>query len=72
MQADMSALLDCETNTQQWRRNFIRVSASLHIKGYAHLVKDLYVSASNAVLWSHLIKETKVKESKRQRSVLNE
>jgi hypothetical protein len=27
LQADMSALLDCETGTQHWRRNFIRVSA---------------------------------------------
>jgi hypothetical protein len=29
LQADMMALLDCKTETQQWRRNFIRVSASL-------------------------------------------
>ena len=38
LQADMSALLDCETGTQHWRRNFIRVSASL-IEGYAHCIR---------------------------------
>jgi hypothetical protein len=38
----MNALLDCETETQQWRRNFIRVSASL-IEGYAHCLRELCV-----------------------------
>jgi hypothetical protein len=66
MQADMSELLDCETKTQQWRRNFIRVSASL-IEGYAHCLRELSaVSFKCSATPDISIKETKVIESERQ------
>jgi len=37
---DLDALLDSETNSQHWRRNYIRVSASL-IEGYAHCLREM-------------------------------
>lgn len=37
---DMMALLNGETETQHWRRNFIRSSAAL-IEGYAHCLRDM-------------------------------
>lgn len=40
LQEDMNALLDDETNTQHWRRNFIRTSAAL-IEGYAHCLREM-------------------------------
>lgn len=40
LQADMNALLDSENDTQHWRRNFIRGSASL-IEGYAHCLREM-------------------------------
>ena len=42
LQEDMTALLDGESDTQQWRRNFIRASASL-IEGCAHCLRDICV-----------------------------
>ena len=35
LRSDLIALLDSESASQHWRRNCIRVSASL-IEGYAH------------------------------------
>ena len=40
LQADMNALLDGENETQHWRRNFVRASASL-IEGYAHCLREM-------------------------------
>ena len=40
LRADLAALLDSETDSQSWRRNFIRVSASL-IEGYAHCFREM-------------------------------
>ena len=40
LQADMTALLDSESNTQHWRRNFIRSSAAL-IEGEAHCLREM-------------------------------
>lgn len=37
---DLSALLEGESNSQHWRRNYIRVSASL-IEGYAHCLREM-------------------------------
>ena len=37
---DLAALLDSESNSQHWRRNYIRVSASL-IEGYAHCLREM-------------------------------
>lgn len=34
---DLVALLETESESQHWRRNYIRVSASL-VEGYAHLL----------------------------------
>ena len=66
MQDDMSALLDCETKTQQWRRNFIRVSASL-IDGYAHCLRELSAVSFKCSAAPDISKsETKVIESERQ------
>lgn len=39
LREDVEALLDCEVNSQHWRRNFIRVSASL-IEGHIHVLKE--------------------------------
>ena len=40
LQDDMTALLDNESNTQHWRRNFIRSSAAL-IEGEAHCLREM-------------------------------
>lgn len=40
LQKDLTALLDSESNSQHWRRNYIRVSASL-IEGYAHCLREM-------------------------------
>lgn len=40
LQIDMNLLLDGESDSQHWRRNFIRASASL-IEGYAHCLREL-------------------------------
>lgn len=40
LRSDLVALLDAESDSQQWRRNFIRVAASL-IEGYTHCLSDM-------------------------------
>ena len=40
LQRDLLTLLDTESNSQYWRRNFVRVSASV-IEGYAHCLRDM-------------------------------
>ena len=40
LREDLTALLDTETDSQHWRRNFVRVSASL-IEGYAHCLREM-------------------------------
>lgn len=40
LREDLSALLDSESDSQHWRRNYIRVSASL-IEGYAHCFREM-------------------------------
>jgi hypothetical protein len=37
---DLNALLESESNSQHWRRNFIRVSASL-IEGYGYCLREM-------------------------------
>lgn len=37
---DLVALLDTKSESQHWRRNYIRVSASL-IEGYAHCLREM-------------------------------
>jgi hypothetical protein len=71
LQADMIALLDCETETKQWRRNFIRVSASL-IEGYAHCLRELCaVSFKCSTVPKLNKKETKVIESEKEFSAVD-
>ncbi|HSH88214.1 MAG TPA: hypothetical protein VK958_13300 [Methylophilus sp.] len=40
LRGDLIALLDSESDTQHWRRNYVRVSASL-IEGYAHCFREM-------------------------------
>lgn len=40
LRTDLAALLESETDSQSWRRNFVRVSASL-IEGYAHCFREM-------------------------------
>lgn len=40
LREDLVALLDSESNSQHYRRNFIRVSASL-IEGYGHCLREM-------------------------------
>lgn len=40
LQKDLTALLESESDTQHWRRNYIRVSASL-IEGYGHCLREM-------------------------------
>lgn len=37
---DLLALFESESDSQHWRRNFVRVSASL-IEGYAHCLREM-------------------------------
>ena len=37
---DLGVMLDKESDSQHWRRNYIRVSASL-IEGYAHCLREM-------------------------------
>ena len=37
---DLGVMLDIESDSQHWRRNYIRVSASL-IEGYAHCLREM-------------------------------
>jgi hypothetical protein len=48
LQSDMTALLDCETETQHRRRNFVRASASL-IEGYAHCLREMCVPSFQCI-----------------------
>ena len=42
LREDLVSLLDSESNSQHWRRNFIRVSASL-IEGHVHCLREICV-----------------------------
>ena len=37
---DLSSLLDAESESQHWRRNFVRASAAL-LEGYAHCLREM-------------------------------
>lgn len=64
IQADMTALLDGENNTQHWRRNFIRATAAL-IEGYANCLRDMCVISFECVAPEIGKKETEILESER-------
>ncbi len=40
LREDLLALLETESDSQHWRRNYVRVSASL-IDGYAHCLREM-------------------------------
>jgi len=42
LREDLVSLLDSESNSLHWRRNFIRVSASL-IEGHVHCLREIWV-----------------------------
>lgn len=66
LREDLVALLDSESDSQHWRRNYIRVSASL-IEGYAHCLREMCaVSFSLEVIAPEISqKEKKVIRSER-------
>ena len=64
LQADMNALLDSENDTQHWRRNFIRASASL-IEGYAHCLREMCAVSFECVAPEIGVKDLKVLQSER-------
>lgn len=56
---DLTALLDTEKDSQQWRRNFVRVSASL-IEGYAHCLREMCAVSFDCIAPAISQKETEV------------
>ncbi len=64
LQADMDMLLDAENDSQHWRRNFIRVSASL-IEGYAHCLREMCVVSFECIAPEISKKESGVLQSER-------
>lgn len=62
--ADMNALLDGENDSQHWRRNFIRASASL-IEGYAHCLREMCAVSFECVAPEIGKKESEVLRSER-------
>jgi hypothetical protein len=61
---DLVALLDSESDSQHWRRNYIRVAASL-VEGYAHCLRDMCAVSFECVAPSISDKEAKVITSER-------
>src|SRR2546425_3666861 len=59
LREDMNALIDGENDTQPWRRNFIRSSATL-IEGYAHCLRDMCAISFECVARKIAEKEAKV------------
>lgn len=64
LRADLAALLASETDNQSWRRNFIRVSASL-IEGYAHCFREMCAVSFECIAPEINSKERKVLSSER-------
>ena len=64
LQDDLGVMLDIESDSQHWRRNYIRVSASL-IEGYAHCLREMCVVSFECVAPEIGKKEAKVLRSER-------
>ena len=64
LREDLVALLDSESNSQPWRRNYIRVSAEL-IEGYAHCLRELCAVSFECVAPDITPKEADVIRSER-------
>ena len=61
---DLQSLLDSESESQHWRRNYIRVSASL-IEGYAHCFREMCLVSFECVAPTIGKKEAEVLQSER-------
>ena len=59
LRGDLLALFESESESQHWRRNYIRVSASL-IEGYAHCFREMCVVGLDCVASTINKKEVKV------------
>lgn len=64
LREDLSALLESESDSQHWRRNFIRVSASL-IEGYLHCLREMCAVSFECVAPHISQKEAEVLRSER-------
>lgn len=66
LQVDMNALLEDESDSQHWRRNFIRTSVSL-IEGYAHCLREMCKVSSFEYIAPELSRtELKVLQSEKE------
>jgi hypothetical protein len=65
LRGDVDELLQVETESQRWRRHFIRVSSAL-IEGYAHCLREMCKVCVQCVAPSIAAKETEVLQSERQ------
>lgn len=61
---DLGVMLDIESDSQHWRRNYIRVSASL-IEGYAHCLREMCAVSFECVAPEIGKKEAEVLRSER-------
>lgn len=64
LRSDLSDLLGSENDSQHWRRNFVRVSASL-IEGYVHCLREMCAVSFECLTLSINQKETEVLRSER-------
>lgn len=49
LREDLVSLLNSESDSQHWRRNFIRVSSSL-IEGYAHCLREMCAAGLESIV----------------------
>jgi hypothetical protein len=64
LREDLLALLETESDSQHWRRNYVRVSASL-IEGYAHCLREMCAVSFECVAPEISEKEAEVIRSER-------
>ena len=62
LEADMTALLDGESEDQHWRRNFIRSAAAL-VEGHAHCLREMCAVSFECIAPKLTKKETDVLRS---------
>jgi hypothetical protein len=62
LREDLAVLLDSETDSQHWRRNYVRVGAAL-IEGCAHCLREMCVVSFECLAPTISPKETKVLHS---------
>jgi hypothetical protein len=64
LQKDLTALLDSESDSQHWRRNYIRISASL-IEGYAFCLREMCAVSFDSIAPEIGQKEKEILRSER-------